>query len=91
MSVMTYYKIRKKDDSSLYVKGTPAYHSYDKSGRVFQTVGNLRSFLTNVMNNQYRSNHLSEWEIVELEMIVKEVKAIHEVVKPEKLVQLLKS
>jgi len=89
--MMTYYKIRKKDEPNLYVKGTPVYHSYDNSGRVFQTLGNLRSFLTNVMNNQYRSSHLNDWEIVELEMIVKEVKAIHEVVKAEKLVQLLKS
>jgi predicted DNA-binding helix-hairpin-helix protein len=100
---MIYYKIRNKDtglfvkDTELFVKGTPAYHSYNKDGRVFQTLGRLRSFLTNVMTNDQhynkfhdeKRNRLSEWEIVELEMVVKDVKGIHEVIKADKLIKLL--
>lgn len=87
---MIYYKIRKKSDPELFVKGTPVYHNYDKSGRIFQTLGNLRSFLTNVMNNEYRTKNIDDWEIVELELVVNGVKDLHEVIKPERLVDLLK-
>lgn len=89
---MIYYKIRKKDDPTLFVKGTPVYHSYDKTGRIFQSLGALRTFLTGVMNSHYESRreNLGDWEIVELELVVNGVKDLHEVVKPEKIVQLLK-
>lgn len=90
MSVTTYYKIRKKDNPTLFIKGTPVYHSYDQSGRVFQTLGHLRTFITNVMNNTYKSNNVSDWEIVELEMVVKEVKEVHEIITAKKLTELLK-
>jgi hypothetical protein len=93
---MIYYKIRNKD-TGLFVKGTPAYYSYDKDGRVFQTLGGLRSFLSNVITNDehynkfhdQKRNRLSEWEIIELEMIVKDVKGVHEVIKADKLIKLL--
>lgn len=88
---MIYYKIRKKDDPDMYVKGTPYYQSYDKTGRIFQTLGNLRTFLTCVMNGDERSdnNRISEWEVVELEMVVKEVKGVHEVITAKKLKELI--
>ena len=85
-----YYKIRHKE-TGLYVKGTPHYPSYDGTGRIFQKLGNLRAFLTCIMNRQYgRPVHLGEWEVVELEMVIKEVKDVHKVVKPEKLIKMLK-
>lgn len=87
---VTYYKIRKKEQPDQYLKGTPVYHSYDKSGRIFATLGSLRTFLTGVMNNEYRSSQIGDWEVVELEMTFRDVKQIHEVVKPEKLIKLLK-
>lgn len=89
-----YYKIRKKDDPEQFVKGTPYYQSYDKTGRIFQSLGQLRSFLTGVMNADGHSdgrNRVSEWEIVELEMVVKEVKGVHEVITAKKLLALLKN
>lgn len=90
---MIYYKIRKKDDPELYVKGTPYYHSYDKTGRIFQKIGQLRAFLTGVMNSDSRKdigrNRVAEWEVVELEMIVKDVKGVHEVITAKKLKELL--
>jgi hypothetical protein len=93
----TYYKIRYKDDVEKYIKGTPAYQSYDKTGRIFQTLGQLRSFLTGVMNHdsyyarkgETPHNRVAEWEVVELEMVVKEVKGVHEVITAKKLKELI--
>lgn len=87
-----YYKIRYKDDPEKYIKGTPYYQSYDKTGRIFQSLGQLRTFLTGVMNADGRSdgrNRVSEWEIVELEMVVKEVKGVHEVITAKKLKEMI--
>ncbi len=90
---MIYYKIRKKDDPEMYVSGTPYYQSYDKTGRIFQKIGALRTFLTSVMNSDSHKdsgrNRVSEWEVVELEMIVKDVKGIHEVITAKKLKELI--
>jgi len=94
----TMYKIRYKDDPEKYIKGTPAYLSYDKTGRIFQTLGSLRSFLTSVMNTDGRnnkygdgeySNRVANWEVVEIEMVVKEVKGVHEVITAKKLKELI--
>ena len=74
----------------MYVTGTPSYNSYAKSGRIFQKIGQLRTFLTLVMNDKYRCHKISEWEIVEIEMVVKEVKGVHEVITQKKLIELLK-
>jgi hypothetical protein len=95
----TYYKIRYKDDPEKYIKGTPAYQSYDKNGRMFASLGQLRTFLTSVMNadsryNKWDSSHsnrnrVAEWEVVEYELTEKEVKGIHEVITAKKLKDLL--
>ena len=82
------YKIRLKNNPTLYVKGTPADHTHNKNGRVFPTLGLLRSFITNTMNSS-RGNSVSNWEIVEYIMEVKAVKDVHEVITPDKLVKLL--
>lgn len=87
-----YYKIRKKDIPDMFVKGTPMYLSYDKTGRIFQSLGNLRTFLTGVMNSDARlkeRNRVAEWEVVELEMVVKDTKAVHEVFTAKKIKELL--
>ena len=82
----------------MYVKGTPYYHSYDKTGRIFQSLGNMRSFLTSVMNaddrnNRYgdrdNRNRIADWEVVELEMVVKDVKGVHEVITAKKLKEMI--
>ena len=73
----------------MFVSGTPNYNRYDNIGRIFQKIGSLRSFLTIVMNDQHQSRKISDWEIVELELSVKEVKGIHEVITQKKLIELL--
>lgn len=93
----TYYKIRYKDDPEKYIKGTPVYQSSDKTGRIFQSLGQLRTFLTGVMNTDEwnarnggtSQNRVANWEVVELEMVVKEVKAVHEVFTAKKIKELL--
>jgi hypothetical protein len=94
---MIYYKIRKKDDPEMYVVGTPYYLGYDKTGRIFQSLGKLRTFLTSVMNSDTsynkmdkgNRNRVADWEVVELEMVVKEVKGVHEVITAKKLKELI--
>ena len=41
------------------------------------------------MNDQRRCHRISEWEVVEIEMVVKEVKGVHEVITQKKLIELL--
>lgn len=97
MAMTTYYKIRYKNDPEKYIKGTPAYQSFDKTGRIFQSLGQLRTFLTGVINSDsYYSkrdemprNRVAEWEVVELEMVVKDVKGVHEVITAKKLKELM--
>ena len=91
-ATMIYYKIRKLSDPTQFVKGTPVYLSYDKTGRIFQSLGNLRSFLTGVMTADKRSDgsRIADWEIVELEMVIKEVKQPFDVIDPKKVWSMLK-
>lgn len=93
----TFYKIRYKDNTELYVKGTPAYQSSDKTGRTFQSLGQLRSFITGVMNSDSWNarhggtplNRVAEWEIVELEVTEKSIKGVHEIITAKKLKELI--
>ena len=76
----------------MFVKGTPNYQGYDSTGRIFQKIGHLRSFITSVMNVDSRieeCNRLSEWEIVELEMVVKDVRQVHEIISTKKLKEMI--
>lgn len=85
---MVYYKIRKKSHPELFRK---ADGTWNKSGKVYDTLGKLRSTITLTMNNSYGSvrEQVSDWEIVEFEVVEKEVKQVHEIIKPERLVELL--
>ena len=86
---MIYYKIRNKQ-TGLFIKGTPYYLSSDKTGRIFQKMGQLRAFLTGVMGRSYGSKvDFADWESLELEMVVKEVKEVIDVVDPKKIVEIL--
>lgn len=94
---LTYYKLRKKDDPSLFVKGTPMYQSYDSKGRVFQSLGAIRTFITGVISSDessnkhsnYHKNRVADWEVVEYEIVERETKAIHEIITAKKLKELL--
>lgn len=85
---MLYYKIRKKSHPELFRK---ADGTWNKSGKVYDTLGKLRTIITLTMNNSYGSvrEQVDDWEIVEFEVIEKEVKQVHEIIKPERLVELL--
>ncbi len=89
MTNLTYYKIRKKSDPELFRK---ADGSWNKSGKVYDTLGKLRATITNKMNSYFDSvrGEIQDWEIVEYEVRVKEVRQLHEIVKPEKVWDLLK-
>ena len=84
---MIVYKIRNKNDSSKFLKGTPTYNSWDKSGRIFLTLGKLRTFLTNSLKG---NSNVGNWDIVEYELTELSAKGVHEMIKPEQLVKMLK-
>ena len=89
MTVM--YRIRNKEDHTKFVIGTPGYNSYDSIGRIFPTIGKLRAFISGCLNGTSgKSRKVHEWEIVEVELVDKQGNGIHEITKPEKLVELLK-
>ena len=89
MTTLTYYKIRKKSDPELFRK---ADGTWNRSGKVYDTLGKLRSTITLHMNSYYDSQRekLQDWEIVEYEVRVKEVKQLVDVVDPKKVWDLLK-
>lgn len=86
---MIVYKIRSKANNEMFLHGTPVYNSWNKSGRIFQTLGKLRTFLTSAIARTDHNRDISNWEIVELEMVEKSVKGVHEVVTPKTLVKIL--
>lgn len=85
---MIYYKIRKKSDPELFRK---ADGTWNKSGKVYDTLGKLRSTITMNMNsyNDYTREKVKDWEIVEYEVRVKAVKHLADVIDPKKLFELL--
>lgn len=88
MSNLTYYKIRKKGNPELFRK---ADGTWNKSGKVYDTLGKLRSLITNKMNSHYDSirDQIHDWEFVEYEVTVKEVKDLFAIVDKKKVWELL--
>ncbi len=84
----THYKIRHRI-TGLYSKGT-AYNQWSDKGKTFDTIGKLRSFITRCLNDDYMQKHLVNFEIVEFEFKPINVKQLHDIVKPEKIMELLK-
>lgn len=89
MTTLTYYKIRKKSDPELFRK---ADGTWNRSGKVYDTLGKLRSTITMHMNSyyDYQREKIQDWEIVEYEVRVKEVRQLVDVVDPKKVWDLLK-
>ena len=89
MSTLTYYKIRKKSDPTLFRMSTG---SWNQSGKVYDTLGKLRATITSNMNSysNYTRDQVRDWEVVEFEVRVKEVKQLIDVVDPKKVWDLLK-
>lgn len=85
-----HYKVRRKGSNPPeYSKGT-MYRQWSTKGKTFDTLGKLRSFLTRCIHDEYMAKTMHEFEIVELEVRVHSVKEVHEIVKPEKIMELLK-
>lgn len=86
---LTYYKIRSRTNPDLF---RTADGSWNKSGKVYDTLGKLRATITNKMNSysEYSRQEIHDWEIVEFEVTVKEVKQLIDIIKPERVWNLLK-
>ena len=89
MTTLTYYKIRKKSDPTQFRKSDG---TWNQSGKVYDTLGKLRATITNHMNSysEYKREKLKDFEIVEYEVRVKEVKQLIDVIDPKKVWDLLK-
>jgi hypothetical protein len=85
---MTYYKIRSKKNQELFRK---ADGTWNKSGKVYDTLGKLRTTITLNMNSssEYVREKVKDWEIVEYEVRVKEVKHLADIIDPKKLFEML--
>jgi hypothetical protein len=84
---MTYYKIRRKSHPELFRMSNG---TWNKSGKVYDTLGKLRAIITQYMNSDYHREQLQDWEIVEFEVQVREVRQLIDVVDPKKIWNLLK-
>lgn len=84
------YKIRIISRPGYFVKGTPGHYSYDKSGRVFQTLGRLRAFLHARINDYGGDVIIPDWEVVSFEMTELNVQPVSEVISAAQLVKMLK-
>lgn len=89
MTTLTYYKIRNKKNPELFRK---ADGTWNTSGKVYDTLGKVRSIITQHMNStsDYYRGKIQDWEFVEYEVTVKEVRQLIDIVKPEKVWELLK-
>jgi len=78
------------DYSKVFHKGG-TYNLWSKDGKTWTTLGKLRSMLTmNTPGPYNRGQDMTDWEIVEYEVIEKSVKLPHEVMDPKKTLEILK-
>lgn len=86
---MYYYKIRSKKNPELFRKSDGTWNT---SGKVYDTLGKLRSIITQHINSysDYHRQKIADWEIVEFEVKVKEVKQVHEVITSQRLMDYIK-
>lgn len=85
---VVHYKIRRKG-YNMYSKGT-LYYQWSEKGKTFDTLGKLRSYITRCINDSYMSKYLHEFEVIEYEVQQVAVKELVDIVKPEKIMELLK-
>jgi hypothetical protein len=86
---LTHYKIRRKSDPTQF---RLANSTWNTSGKVYDTLGKVRAVITQHMNStsDYYRQQIQDWEIVEYEVRVREVKQLIDVVDPKKIWALLK-
>lgn len=81
----TFYKIR-DGRTGLFSTGG-SWPSWVKNGKVWTRLGTLRAHLTMMLRCE---RSMEGWEVVEIETIVKNSRPIHEIIKPERLLEILK-
>lgn len=96
--IKTYYKIRSRKQG-LYIKGTATHNHWHEEGRVFNSISQVRQFMTLVIKGNPRwetTNPVDaeDWEIQEYTMTytvsLSDSKNVIDVIKPEKTLALLK-
>lgn len=89
MTNLTYYKIRSKKNPEMF---RMANGSWNKSGKVYDTLGKLRATITYNMNSSsdYTRKEVQDWEFVEFEVSVREVRQLIDVVDKKKVWEMLK-
>lgn len=80
---MNYYKIRNKNNKELFRQ---ANGTWSKDGKVYTTIGKLRSMLTSTIRGHGIPD---DWEIVEFEVFEKSVKRPDEVLTRDRFLELL--
>lgn len=87
---MIYYKIRSKKNPDMFRK---ADGTWNTSGKVYDTLGKLRSVITSHINSHsdYHRQKIADWEIVEYEVQVKDVKQLHEVITAQRMMDYIKN
>ena len=97
MSEQTFFKIRHKK-TGRYSKGGTYVNAegnngywVEKGGKTWDTLGKLRAHITSHISRYYGATDMSDWEVIEYKCVPTDIKMVHEIVKPEKLVELLKA
>jgi hypothetical protein len=94
---MIYYKIQHKitkrwSKGGAYVNAEGnGYCWSEKGGKVWDTLGKLRAHLTTHLP-KYTGDYgtdMSNWQVVELEIVEKDRKDVHEVMDPKKILKLV--
>jgi hypothetical protein len=95
MNEQTFFKIRHKvtgkySKGGIYANGAGDNGYWvERGGKTWDTLGKLRAHITTHMGKYSGTTDMSEWEVIEYKCVPTAVKPIHEIVKPEKLVELL--
>lgn len=81
---MKYYKLRSQKNPELFRKTDG---SFNTSGKVYDTLGKLRSFLTTHIRNQ--KGLPADLEVVEYEVKEVSIKRLDEVITKDRLLELI--
>lgn len=81
---MKYYKLRSRTNPEMFRK---ADGSFNKTGKVYDTLGKLRSFLTTHI--RYQKGLPADLEVVEYEVTEVSVKRLDEVITKDRFLELI--
>jgi hypothetical protein len=81
---MIYYKLRSRSNPELFRK---ADGSFNKSGKVYDTIGKLRSFLTHEIRSS--KGLPTDLEVVEYEVKELSVKRLDQLITKDRLLELI--